>query len=119
MNISPLAVVHPEAKIGQNTTVDPFAVIEKDVVIGDNCRIYSHATILDGARIGNNCQVFPGAVIAGIPQDLKFKGEITTAEIGNNTNSPRMRDRQSRNSLQRQNRCRQQLPDYGLFPYCP
>ena len=84
MNISPLAVVHPEAKIGQNTTVDPFAVIEKDVVIGDNCRIYSHATILDGARIGNNCQVFPGAVIAGIPQDLKFKGEITTAEIGNN-----------------------------------
>ena len=85
MNISPLAVVHPEAKIGQNTTVDPFAVIEKDVVIGDNCRIYSHATILDGARIGNNCQVFPGAVIAGIPQDLKFKGEITTAEIGNNT----------------------------------
>ena len=74
MNISPLAVVHPEAKIGQNTTVDPFAVIEKDVVIGDNCRIYSHATILDGARIGNNCQVFPGAVIAGIPQDLKFKG---------------------------------------------
>ena len=34
MNISPLAVVHPEAKIGQNTTVDPFAVIEKDVVIG-------------------------------------------------------------------------------------
>lgn len=54
-------------------------------MIGDNCRIYSHATILDGARIGNNCQVFPGAVIAGIPQDLKFKGEITTAEIGNNT----------------------------------
>ena len=84
MNISPLAVVHPEAKIGQNTTVDPFAVIEKDVVIGDNCRIYSHATILDGARIGNNCQVFPGAVIAGIPQDLKFQGEESTAEIGNN-----------------------------------
>ena len=40
MNISPLAVVHPEAQIGQNVTIDPFAVIEKDVVIGDNCRIY-------------------------------------------------------------------------------
>lgn len=52
MNISPLAVVHPEAQIGQNVTIDPFAVIEKDVVIGDNCRIYSHAVILDGARIG-------------------------------------------------------------------
>lgn len=85
MNISPLAVVDPEAIIGENVQIDPFAIIEKDVVIGDNCRIYSHAVILNGARIGNNCQIFPGAVIAGIPQDLKFKGEITTAEIGNNT----------------------------------
>lgn len=85
MNQSPLAVVHPEAKIGENVTIDPFAVIEKDVVIGDNCHIYSHAVILDGARIGNNCSIFPGAVIAGVPQDLKFKGEQTTAEVGNNT----------------------------------
>ena len=85
MNISPLAVVHPEAQIGQNVTIDPFAVIEKDVVIGDNCRIYSHAVILDGARIGKNCNIFPGAVVAGIPQDMKFAGETTTAEIGDNT----------------------------------
>ena len=85
MNISPLAVVHPEARIGQNVTIDPFAVIEKDVVIGDNCRIYSHAVILDGARIGNSCNIFPGAVVAGIPQDMKFAGETTTAEIGDNT----------------------------------
>lgn len=85
MNQSPLAVIHPEAKIGQQVTIEPFAVIEKDVVIGDNCHIYSHAVILNGARIGNNCSIFPGAVIAGIPQDLKFNGEQTTAEIGNNT----------------------------------
>lgn len=85
MNISPLAVVHPNAKIGENVTIDPFAVIEEDVVIGDNCHIFPHAVILDGARLGKNCQVFPGAVVAGIPQDLKFKGEITTAEIGDNT----------------------------------
>ena len=85
MNISPLAVVDPEAKIGKDVTIDPFVVIEKDVVIGDNCRIFPHAIILNGARIGNNCKVFPGAVIAGIPQDLKFVGEITTAEIGDNT----------------------------------
>ncbi len=85
MNQSPLAVVHPEARIGANVTIDHFVVIEKDVVIGDNCHIYPHAIILDGARIGNNCSIFPGAVIAGIPQDLKFKGETTTAEIGNNT----------------------------------
>ncbi|MBQ8056274.1 MAG: acyl-ACP--UDP-N-acetylglucosamine O-acyltransferase, partial [Paludibacteraceae bacterium] len=47
--------------------------------------IYSNVTIMDGARIGKNCKIFPGAVISAIPQDLKFKGEITTAVIGNNT----------------------------------
>lgn len=85
MSHSPLAVIHPEAKIGNNVIIEPFVVIEKDVVIGDNCRIFPHVVILDGARIGNGCQIYPGAVIAGVPQDLKFAGETTTAEIGNNT----------------------------------
>lgn len=85
MGISPLAVVHPDAKIGDHVQIDPFAVINQDVVIGSNCHIHSHAVILDGARIGAGCTIFPGAVIAGIPQDLKFKGEKTTAEIGDNT----------------------------------
>ncbi|MDR1645390.1 MAG: acyl-ACP--UDP-N-acetylglucosamine O-acyltransferase [Tannerellaceae bacterium] len=85
MNLSSLAVIHPEARIGQNVTIEPFTVIEKDVVIGDNCHIYPHVTILNGARIGNDCHIFPGAVIAGIPQDLKFAGETTTAEIGHHT----------------------------------
>lgn len=85
MNISPLAVVHPEARIGKDVIIDPFAVIDKEVVIGDNCHVYPHAVILNGARIGKQCQIFPGAVIAAIPQDMKFAGEITTAEIGDNT----------------------------------
>jgi UDP-N-acetylglucosamine acyltransferase len=79
------ALVDPEAVIGENVTIDAFAVVEKNVVIGNNTHILSHAVILNGARIGNNCKVFPGAVIAGIPQDLKFKGEETIAEIGDNT----------------------------------
>ena len=82
---SNLAVIHPEAKIGENVSIGPFAIIEKDVIIGDNCRIHPHAVIYNGARIGTNCEIFPGAIIAGIPQDLKFKGEITTAEIGDHT----------------------------------
>ena len=82
---SPLAVVHPEAQIGMNVTVEPFVFIEKDVVIGDNCRIYPHAVVLEGSRIGKGCHIFPGAVISGIPQDLKFAGEKTTAEIGDHT----------------------------------
>ena len=85
MNISPLAVVHPEAKIGQHTEIGPFTVIHEDVVIGENCKIMSNVVIMDGARIGNNCTIFPGAVVAGVPQDLKFKGEKSIAEIGDNT----------------------------------
>ena len=85
MSISPLAVVHPDAQIGEGVVIEPFAVVEKDVVIGDHCHLYPHAVVLNGARIGKNCQIFPGPVVAGIPQDLKFKGEVTTAEIGDNT----------------------------------
>jgi UDP-N-acetylglucosamine acyltransferase len=77
--------VHPEAKIGKNVVIEPFVSISKDVIIGDDTWIGPHAVIMDGARIGNNCKIFPGAIIAGIPQDLKFAGEITTVEIGDNT----------------------------------
>ena len=83
--ISPLAVVSPKAKIGNNVTIEPFTMIYDDVVIGDNTWIASNVTIYDGARIGSNCRIFPGAVISAIPQDLKYKGEQTTAEIGDNT----------------------------------
>ncbi len=83
--ISNLAYIHPEAQLGQNVTVSPFASIYGDVTIGDNTWIGPNAVIMDGARIGKNCKIFPGAVISAIPQDLKFKGEYTTAEIGDNT----------------------------------
>ena len=83
--ISNLAYVHPEAKIGEGVTIEPFATIYKDVVIGDGTWIGPNAIIMDGARIGKKCRIFPGAVIAGIPQDLKFAGEHSTAEIGDNT----------------------------------
>lgn len=81
----PLAYVHPNAKIGNNVTIEPFAVVYGDVEIGDGTWIGPNATIMDGARIGKNCRIFPGAVISAIPQDLKFKGEKTTTEIGDNT----------------------------------
>ena len=80
-----LACVHPDARIGENVVIEPFVNIAKDVVIGDGAYVMSNAVILEGARIGKNCGIFPGAVIAGIPQDLKFEGEYTTVEIGDNT----------------------------------
>lgn len=83
--ISNLAFVDPEARLGKDVKVDPFAYIAGNVEIGDGTWVGPNSVILDGARIGSMCKIFPGAVISGIPQDMKFKGEETTAEIGNNT----------------------------------
>ncbi len=82
--ISNLAYVHPDAKLGENVTVEPFAYIAADVVIGDNCWIGPSAVIHDGARIGKSCKIHSFASIACTPQDLKFAGEVTTAVIGDN-----------------------------------
>jgi len=83
--ISNLAYVHPDAQLGENVKVEAFAWIDKNVVIGDGTWIGPNATIMEGARIGKNCKIFPSAVVSAIPQDLKFKGEETTAVIGDNT----------------------------------
>jgi UDP-N-acetylglucosamine acyltransferase len=79
-----MAIVNPEAKLGDGNVIGPFCVIGKDVVMGDNNRLLNSVTIHDGARIGSDNEFFPGASIATKPQDLKFQGEVTTAEIGNN-----------------------------------
>jgi UDP-N-acetylglucosamine acyltransferase len=83
--ISPNAYVSPNAILGKDVVVDAFAYIDDNVIIGDGTHVFSSATILSGARIGKNCRIFPGAVVSAIPQDLKFRGEETTAVIGNNT----------------------------------
>ncbi len=82
--ISPLAYIHPEAVIGEGCEIGPFCYIDKNVVIGDNNRLMNSVTILSGSRIGKGNTIFPGAVIGAVPQDLKFKGEETTAEVGEN-----------------------------------
>jgi UDP-N-acetylglucosamine acyltransferase len=83
--IQPLAYIHPDAKIADNVVIEPFATIHKNVEIGEGSWIGSNAVINEGARIGKNCKIYPGAIISGTPQDLKFKGEVTTTEIGDNT----------------------------------
>ena len=82
--ISPLAHIHPDAIIGENCEIGPFCYIDKGVVIGDDNTLMNSVTILYGARIGKGNIFFPGAVISAIPQDLKFQGEDTIAEIGDN-----------------------------------
>lgn len=82
--ISPLAYVHPEAKLGDNNIIGPFCYIDKDTVLGDNNVLQNSVTINLGARIGNGNEIFPGASISTKPQDLKFRGEVTTCEVGDN-----------------------------------
>jgi len=84
-SVSSMAFVHPEAMLGENVIVEPFAYIDSNTEIGDGTRVMTQASILKGARIGKNCIIFPHATVAGIPQDLKFQGEDTTAIIGDNT----------------------------------
>lgn len=83
-NISPLAYVHPEAVLGDGNTIGPFCVINKDVIIGDNNTLVNSVTLHEGTRMGSGNEMFPGASISTKPQDLKFRGEITTCEIGDN-----------------------------------
>jgi UDP-N-acetylglucosamine acyltransferase len=83
--ISPLAYIHDKARIANNVHIEPFTMIHDNVEIGEGTWIGSNVTIFPGAKIGKNSKIFPGAVIAAIPQDLKFHGEESTVEIGDNT----------------------------------
>lgn len=83
--INKLSSVSDKATLGENVSIGAFSSIFEDVVIGDGTKIHPNVTIYPGTRIGNNCEIFPGAVIGVIPQDLKFEGESTTVEIGDNT----------------------------------
>ena len=80
----PLSYIHPSAQIADNVVIEPFVTVHKNVVIGEGTWLGSNAVIMEGARIGKNCKVFPGAVISAVPQDLKYQGEPSTVEIGDN-----------------------------------
>lgn len=82
--ISPMAFVHPEAKLGDGNIIGPFCYIDRNTVLGDNNVLQNSVTINYGARIGNGNEFFPGASISTKPQDLKFKGEDTLCILGDN-----------------------------------
>ena len=80
--IHPTAIVHPRAYVGRGTVVGPHAVIGPHVRIGDRCSIGASAVIDGWTEIGDETEVFPFGSIGLIPQDLKFKGEMTKLTIG-------------------------------------
>ena len=78
------AIIDSNAKISKNVIIGPYSVIGSNVEIGENTEIQSHVNITGNTIIGKNNKIFPFASIGNIPQDLKFQGEETKLEIGNN-----------------------------------
>jgi UDP-N-acetylglucosamine acyltransferase len=82
--IHPTAIISPEVEIGNNVEIGPYAIIEGKIKIGDNCKIFPSVHIQGYTEIGENTKIFTGAIIGSIPQDLKYKGDITYLKIGKN-----------------------------------
>ena len=78
------ALVDSKAKLHSSVKVGPYSVIGADVEIDENTEIKSHVSIVGNTKIGKNNKIYPFASIGNDPQDLKFQGEITKLEIGNN-----------------------------------
>lgn len=85
VTIHPTAVVSPEAVLGENVRIGAFVVIGEGCVIGDGCVIDHRATLDRNVKLSRNVKVGVGSVLGGDPQDLKYRGEPTTVEIGENT----------------------------------
>ena len=83
--IHPTALVHDGAEIGTDVEIGPFAIVGENCRIGDGCVIAARATLERNVILGSGVKVGIGTVLGGDPQDLKFKGELTTVEIGDGT----------------------------------
>ena len=83
-SIHPTSIVDPKAEISEDVNIGPFCLVEEDVKIGKGTKLLNHVTLYNGTRLGEDNIVFPGAVISGIPQDLKFSGQYSEVIIGNN-----------------------------------
>lgn len=84
VKIHPSAIVNPCASLGENVEIGPYSVVGANVSIEEGTVIGAHCLIEGNTKIGRFCRIFTGAVIGSIPQDLKYKGEETCLEIGDN-----------------------------------
>lgn len=83
--IHPSAVIDPRAELDEGVSVGPFAVIGPDVQIGGGTWVGPHAVIQGPARIGKDNKIFQFASLGEVPQDMKYRGEVTRMEIGDRT----------------------------------
>jgi UDP-N-acetylglucosamine acyltransferase len=84
-HIHPTAIVHAGTVLGAEVEIGPYAIVGEGCTIGDGCVIAARATLERNVILGTNVKVGIGTVLGGDPQDLKFKGEHTTVEIGEGT----------------------------------
>ena len=82
--INNTAIIDPKAKISSGVSIGAFTVIGPNVEIGENTIIQSHVNIIGNTKVGKNNKIYPFASIGNDPQDLKFDGEVTKLEIGDN-----------------------------------
>lgn len=83
--IHPTALVDSSAEFGADVEVGPWAIVGPQCVLGNGSRIGARATLERNVRLGERVQVGSGAILGGDPQDLKFRGEETWVEIGDDT----------------------------------
>jgi UDP-N-acetylglucosamine acyltransferase len=83
--VHPTAIVHSSAELGAGVEIGPFAIVGEDCVVGDDCTIAARASLERNVMLGQRVKVGVGTVLGGDPQDLKYKGEPTTVEIGDDT----------------------------------
>ena len=84
MEIHKTSIIHPSAQIDQDVKIGQFCIIDENVKIGKGCHVYPYVHIMENSIIGKNNTIHQGAIIGGLPQDLKFKGESTKVVIGDN-----------------------------------
>ena len=84
MKIHKTSIIHPSAKIDQDVEIDQFCIIDENAEIGKGCHLYPYVHIMKNSIIGKNNIIHQGAIIGGLPQDLKFNGENTKVVIGDN-----------------------------------
>ena len=82
-NIHPTACVEPKAQLGHGVEIGPHCYIGPDAVIGDHCRVHHNVTVVGRTTLGQGNELFPGVVLGTPPQDLKYRGELTSLIIGN------------------------------------
>jgi UDP-N-acetylglucosamine acyltransferase len=84
MKTHPSAIVHPHAKLACSVTVGAYSLIGENVELGEDCEVMSHCVLEGNTRMGRGNRIFPYASIGLAPQDLKYRGEPTQVEIGDN-----------------------------------